>query len=131
MTCHSQIWTNAKILAPVRQSYALDVPLHWNRVYRVPKFVYFDHSIHIAKGIGCSSCHGPVDRMPLMRKARTFYMRDCLECHRDPEKYVRPRDQIFNLSWTPPATQNVEGVRLVKQYSIRKERIMDCNTCHR
>src|SRR5512143_956525 len=86
MTCHSQIWTNAAMLAPVRQSLAADVPLRWTRVNDLPDFVYFNHSIHIDKGIGCVTCHGQVNRMPLMQKAHSLYMSWCLDCHRAPEK---------------------------------------------
>ena len=84
MTCHSQIWTNADILAPVRQSLAGGKPLRWTAVYTLPDYVYFDHSIHIAKGVGCTECHGPIGDMPLTRKESTLHMSWCLSCHRDP-----------------------------------------------
>lgn len=127
MSCHSQIWTNAAMLKPVRDSIEQGKPVIWNRVTRLPKYVYFDHSIHVSKGIGCVSCHGAVDEMPLMKKARTFLMRDCLSCHREPEKYIRPRDQVFNLHWSG----SVDGESLVREYRIPKQRLTECGTCHR
>src|SRR5579862_6446450 len=90
MSCHSQIWTNAEMLEPVRSSYRTGKSLEWVRVHDLPDFVYFNHSIHVNKGIGCSTCHGRVDTMPLMWKVNTLYMQWCVECHRDPAKHVRP-----------------------------------------
>lgn len=128
MTCHSQIWNRAPMLDPVRQSVATGKSVEWNRVYRIPKYVYFNHSIHIHKGIGCVTCHGKVDEMPLTMKVRTFYMRDCLSCHRDPAKFMRPQNEIFNLHWEPPA----ESPRLwIQDYAIQQRRLTDCTTCHR
>ena len=131
MTCHSQIWQEAPMLKQVRESLAQSKPLIWNRVNRLPRYVYFDHSIHVNQGIGCSSCHGRVEEMPLMAKVRSFYMRDCLSCHREPEKYIRPRSEIFNAHWIPPKNQAELGKKLVKEYEIPKYRLMDCYTCHR
>jgi hypothetical protein len=131
MTCHSQIWQNAPMLARVRESYANHQPLEWNRVYRIPKYVYFNHSIHVQKGIGCTSCHGEIGAMPLTWKANPFYMKDCLECHRNPEKYIRPKEDVFRLNWIPPKNQTELGARLVEEYRIPKQRLTDCNTCHR
>jgi hypothetical protein len=131
MTCHSQIWREAPMLKPVHDSFKSQEPIAWNRVYRMPKYVYFNHSIHVQKGIGCSSCHGEIDRMPLTEKARTFYMRDCLSCHRNPEKFLRPREEIFNPQYIAPKAQLTLGNELLEKYHIRKEHLMDCNTCHR
>jgi hypothetical protein len=97
MGCHSQIWNKSPLLAPVRESFESGKPLVWTRVTDVPDFVYFNHSIHVNKGIGCESCHGRVDRMPLMRKAVAMHMQWCLDCHRHPETSVRPRDQVFRF----------------------------------
>jgi hypothetical protein len=131
MTCHSQIWKDAPMLAPVRQSLAKNIPLEWNRVHDLPDFVYFNHSIHVAKGIGCSSCHGRVDRMPLIRKTQTLYMRWCLDCHQAPQKYVRPRDKIYDMAWEP-GNDPQQGEELVKQYHIDTSgRLINCSTCHR
>src|ERR1700726_4478179 len=105
MSCHSQIWSNAEILEPVRASFRTGESLSWTRVHDLPEFVYFNHSIHINKGIGCASCHGRVEQMPLMFKVNTLYMNWCLECHRDPWKFVRPRDQVFSMTYEPPANQ--------------------------
>ena len=93
MTCHSQIWTNAAMLEPVRSSYRTGKSIEWTRVNALPDFVYFDHSIHISKGIGCTTCHGPIATMPMTYKAGTLYMEWCLNCHRQPEKLVRPRSE--------------------------------------
>lgn len=129
MSCHSQIWSNATILEPVRASFRTGDSLAWTRVHDLPEFVYFNHSIHINKGIGCASCHGRVDQMPLMFKVNTLYMNWCIECHRDPWKYVRPREQVFNMAYEPPANQEEFGRKLVKEYKIQS--LTDCWTCHR
>jgi hypothetical protein len=131
MTCHSQIWTNAAMLAPVRKSLATNKPIRWQRVHVLPDYVYFDHSIHIAKGIGCSTCHGAVDRMPLMRQEAPLTMGWCLDCHRHPEKAIRPRDKVFDMKWTPPKNQIAEGRRLMSEYHIDTAHLTDCSKCHR
>lgn len=91
MTCHSQIGTNAAIVAPVRESLADGKPTEWHRVSNLPDYVYFNHSIHIAKGVGCESCYGEMDRMALTYKAKTLIMQFCLNCHRDPGPHLRPK----------------------------------------
>ena len=131
MSCHSQLWTNADMLAPVRQSLAQDRPLKWNRVHDLPDYVYFNHSIHVAKGVGCTTCHGQVDEMPLMQKANTLFMSWCLECHREPEKYLRPKERVFDTDYHPPADQEALGRRLVGLYNVQKWRLTDCSVCHR
>lgn len=131
MTCHSQIWTNAPMLAPVRQSLAEGRPLHWHRVNRLPDYVYFDHSIHVAKGIGCSSCHGDVAQMPLLRQTAPLTMDWCVSCHRDPRPALRPPEQIFNTDWKAPADQNRVGQRLLEFYQIHPAHLTDCSVCHR
>jgi len=132
MNCHSQIWTTAPILEPVRASYRENRPLHWTRVNDLPDFVYFNHSIHVKKGVGCATCHGPVDRMPLMYQEATLMMSWCLDCHRNPAKYVRPREQVFNMAWQPPADDPDLGERLVKEYKIASvQQLTSCSTCHR
>jgi hypothetical protein len=131
MTCHSKIWTNAAMLAPVRQSYASGTPLHWQRVNRLPDYVFFDHSIHVAKGVGCSTCHGPVDKMAIMRQQQPLTMGWCLECHRHPENFIRPRDRVFDMAWTPPTDQQKQGEALIRQYLIHTDHLTDCSTCHR
>lgn len=129
MTCHSQIWVNSSMLQPVRASYRNGTSISWTRVNDLPQFVYFNHSIHISKGIGCTTCHGPIGKMTLTWRANTLYMRWCLNCHRNPEKYVRPRSQVFNVNYQPPPNQLELGRRLVKEYKIRS--LTDCYTCHR
>ncbi len=131
MTCHSQIWRDSPMLEPVRESYRSGVPIRWNRVHDLPEFVFFNHSIHVAKGIGCSTCHGAVDRMPLTWQVETLHMRWCLDCHRAPERHVRPRESIYDMSWTPPVDQASTGPRLAREYGIDTRRLSDCSVCHR
>ena len=129
INCHAQIWTNAALLQPVRDSWATGNSIQWIKVHDLPDFVYFNHSMHIYKGIGCATCHGRVDQMPLMMKENTLYMNWCIECHRNPERYVRPRDQVFNMTYEPPANQEEMGRKLVEEYQIQS--LTDCYTCHR
>jgi len=133
MTCHSQIWTDAPILEPVRASYRTDQSIEWTRVNDLPEFAYFNHAIHVNKGVGCVTCHGQVDQMPLMWRANSLNMEWCLDCHRDPAAYVRPREHVFDLNWKPQEDQRTLGERLVKKYKIDTQRalIMNCSTCHR
>lgn len=132
MTCHSQIWNNAPMLEPVRESFKTGQPLQWNRVNNLPDYVYFNHSIHIAKGVGCETCHGRMDKMPLTSKANTFYMGWCLNCHRHPENYIRPKDQVFTMGYQPATDQVTLGKQLVKEYNILPgSRLDDCYICHR
>lgn len=132
MNCHTQIWSDAPLLEPVRLSYAQRKPIVWTRVHDMPDFVYFDHSIHVAKGIGCETCHGRVDLMPLMKTVRPMFMSWCLECHRHPERFLRPRDEVFSMEYEPAEGQGELGVRLREDYEIRSQRAMtDCVTCHR
>ncbi|HET9399421.1 MAG TPA: cytochrome c3 family protein [Candidatus Acidoferrales bacterium] len=129
MTCHSQIWVGSPMLEPVRSSYREDKSLQWSRVNAVPDFVYFNHSIHIAKGVGCTTCHGPMGEMPLTWRANSLLMGWCLDCHRSPEDYVRPRDQVFNVNYQPPSNQHDMGRILVRDYKIKS--LTNCTTCHR
>ena len=129
MSCHSQIWTGASMLNPIRQSFRTGRPFMWVRVNQLPGYVYFDHSIHIAKGIGCTSCHGPVGDMPLTWAGADLHMKWCLDCHRHPEAQVRPRDQVFNVNYRRPANQGELGRRLVAEYHIQRK--IECYTCHR
>jgi hypothetical protein len=145
MNCHSQIWTNAPMLEPVRASYRSGESLQWTRVNQLPDFVYFNHSIHINKGVGCNTCHGAVDQMPLMYQYASLQMEWCLECHRAPEKNLRPRSEVFNMRYEPPTQdqpvvvggqsytdQESLGKALVAQYKVRNvQDITSCNTCHR
>jgi Cytochrome c7 and related cytochrome c len=133
MNCHSQIWTHSPMLEPVRESYRsgkpIDKSISWVRVHNLADFVYFDHSIHVAKGVGCVTCHGRVDRMPLTTQVASLHMEWCLECHRYPERYVRPRDKVFDMEWEPEDQMSL-GIRLVEQYQIRQNNT-SCSVCHR
>ena len=129
VTCHSQIWADSEMLEPVRSSFRTGVPLQWTRVHDLPDYVFFDHSIHINKGVGCVTCHGRVDLMPLVWRQNTLNMDWCLDCHREPERYVRPRERVFDMSWTPGEDQLTLGRRLVAEYKIQK--LTACTTCHR
>lgn len=151
MGCHSQVFVDQLMLDPARVSWRTGTPMEWIRVYDLPDFVYFDHSIHIAKGVGCSTCHGRVDQMPLTYKATTLRMSWCLKCHAAPEKFIRPREEVFNMEWiaspdqitewegtqnsfadwTPVADQLGLGTELVSRYNIVKEQLRNCSICHR
>ncbi|MFL5318715.1 MAG: cytochrome c3 family protein [Myxococcaceae bacterium] len=101
MSCHEQIWNKSAYLAPVRQAYFEDRPIQWQRVHNLPDFVYFNHSIHVNKGVGCASCHGRVDEMPVMEQAAPLTMGWCLSCHRNPEPNLRPKEFITSMTWKP------------------------------
>ena len=131
MTCHSQLYTNAEMLAPVRLSLAENKPIHWNKVNKLPDYVYFDHSIHIAKGVGCTTCHGPVGQMPLMRAGAPLTMGWCLDCHRNPAPNLRPASAVFDPDWAPPGNQLEQGKALLAQYHIDNSHLTDCTVCHR
>jgi formamidopyrimidine-DNA glycosylase len=129
VNCHSQIFSTSPFLAPITESFRTDRSIVWTRVHDLPDFAYFDHSIHVKKGVGCATCHGPIDRMPLVRKEASLQMEWCLECHRHPERYVRPREAVFDMNYVPPANQLELGARLVADYRIQK--LTDCSSCHR
>jgi hypothetical protein len=132
MNCHSQIWATAPILEPVRASFRDDKPLQWTRVHDLPDFVYFNHSIHVKQGVGCATCHGRVDTMPLMYQAAPLTMQWCLDCHFNPAAQLRPRNQVFNMAWERPADDPGLGERLAKEYKIASvDQLTDCSTCHR
>jgi hypothetical protein len=129
MTCHSQIWTNSAMLEPVRASYTSSKPISWTRVNAVPDFVYFNHSIHVAKGVGCTTCHGPIGEMNITWRGETLYMRWCLECHNAPERFLRPRSEVFDAFYQAPSNQLALGRQLMKEYKVQK--LTNCTTCHR
>jgi hypothetical protein len=132
MTCHSKIWVNSPMLEPVRESYISDTSIDWVRVNELPDFVYFDHSIHIAKGIGCTTCHGPIGDMPITYRANTLYMRWCINCHKHPWRYIRPKQDVFSVTYHPPSDQDAMGRRLVAEYHIKPPLVItSCYTCHR
>jgi len=159
MSCHSQIWTNSPLLEPVRESYRTGKPIIWNKVNAVPDFVYFNHSIHVNRGINCNYCHGDIQKQMITYKGKPFFMSWCLDCHRHPEKFVRPREEVFGLyqkyqrykrtsgptrDWTaheqnlanglpyaPAEDQDTVGPMLIKQYHVKTEQLADCWICHR
>jgi len=145
MNCHAQIWTSAAYLEPVRESFRSGRSIEWTRVNQLPNFVYFNHSIHVNKGVGCNTCHGPIDTMPYVYQYASLQMEWCLDCHRAPEKYLRPREQVFNMRYEVPSsekpvtvmgtpyTDQIElGTALKQQYKVRSVNdITSCNTCHR
>jgi hypothetical protein len=129
MNCHSQIWVNSPTLEPVRASYRTDQSIPWVKVHDLPDFVYFNHSIHVKKGVGCETCHGRVDQMALMNQKNNLEMRWCLDCHRHPEQYVRPRKFVTTMGYVPEGDQEEIGKKLVQEYHIQK--LETCYTCHR
>jgi hypothetical protein len=132
MNCHKQIWSDSEMLEPVRASYRTNVPLRWNRVYDLAGFAYFDHSIHVHKGVGCVTCHGRVDQMPLLWRTSSLYMKWCIGCHAEPWRNLRPREHVFDLAWQPDEDQETLGRRLVREYRVKSPReLMSCDTCHR
>lgn len=133
MNCHSQIWARSAMLEPVRESFRSGRSIEWTRVNRLADFAYFNHSIHVNKGVGCSTCHGPVHDMPLTWRAVSLHMEWCLECHREPERYLRPRSAIYDTSWEPPRDQLQVGAKLVEEYGINTadNRLTNCSICHR
>jgi Cytochrome c7 and related cytochrome c/Class III cytochrome C family len=132
MTCHSQIWVNSSMLEPVRASYQTDQSLAWTRVNALPDFVYFNHSIHVKKGIGCTTCHGQLGEMPITWRENTLYMRWCIDCHKHPERNIRRREDVFKPIYHPPSNQLALGRNLVKEYGVRgPAALTSCDTCHR
>jgi hypothetical protein len=132
MNCHSQLWNDSPYLEPVRASFRENKPIEWERVHDLPEFVYFNHSIHVNKGVGCSTCHGRIDQMPAVYQENTLQMEWCIACHRDPELRIRPKDQIFNMNWQDSDLTTEERLQLKKDYKIRsREMLTSCSTCHR
>lgn len=129
MNCHSQIWKDSPVLEPVRASFRDNRSIEWTKVNDLPDFVYFNHSAHVNKGVGCTTCHGRVDKMPLMLQSAPLTMEWCLDCHRNPGRYVRPKSEVFNVAYEPPADQRELGAKLLAEYDIRPR--TSCSTCHR
>ena len=135
MNCHSQIWSDSPYLEIVRRSWRDNKPIEWTRVHDLPDYAYFNHSIHVAKGVGCNTCHGPVDEMPLVYQYASLQMEWCLECHREPERFLRPRQEVFNMKWRPENKTEgelTEGRRWKQEHAVRDKSVMQsCSTCHR
>ncbi len=129
LNCHSQIWNASPVTDPLRRSFFQDRPIRWKRVHRVPDYVYFDHSIHVGKGIGCETCHGRIDEMAVVRQEQPLTMGWCLECHRHPERYIRPKEAVTVMGWQPPEDQEPYGAGLLKAYHVHTR--TSCTTCHR
>ena len=132
MNCHSQIWSDSPYLEIVRASYRDNKPIEWRKVHDLPEYTYFNHSIHVAKGVGCSTCHGAIDNMPVVFQENTLQMEWCLECHRAPEKFIRPKSEVFNMNYQPGDIDQSDRDKLKIDYKIRsKEMMTSCSTCHR
>jgi len=132
MNCHSQLWADSPYLEPVRASFRENKPIQWERVHDLPEYVYFNHSIHVAKGVGCSTCHGQIDTMPAVYQENTLQMEWCLACHREPEKFIRPKKEIFNMQWSDGDIDAGERAQLKADYHIRSKAMMtSCSVCHR
>jgi hypothetical protein len=129
LNCHAQVWNRSPLLDPVRAAYFNDRPIPWNRVHRVPDFVYFNHSIHVAKGVGCVTCHGRIDTMARVEQYAPLTMGWCLECHRQPARFLRPREQMTSMTWQPDQDQLALGKELVDRYGVQTR--TSCTTCHR
>jgi Cytochrome c7 and related cytochrome c len=129
MGCHAQVWNDAPLLEPVRQAYFTDRPIQWRRVHELPDFAYFDHSIHVNKGVGCFTCHGRVDEMASVYRVGPLTMGWCLECHRNPYPYLRPLEHITDMRWQPQEDPEVLGRRLARELDVRPNQ--ECYTCHR
>jgi hypothetical protein len=132
MTCHSQIATNVANLALVRDSWTTGKPIQWVRVNQLPDYVYFNHQIHVTKGVGCETCHGRVDTMNTDVKANSFYMTFCVDCHRNPAQYLRPVDQVYTMGYKPAGDQLTIGKQLMQEYNIMPpSQLTNCSICHR
>jgi cytochrome c7-like protein len=129
INCHSQLWADSPTLEPVRESFRTDRSIAWSRVHKIADFAYFDHSIHVHKGVACVTCHGRVDRMPLMWQESSLLMEWCLDCHRHPEKNLTPREHVFDMAWQPVSDRAALGKQLMRDYDVRTR--TDCSTCHR
>jgi Cytochrome c7 and related cytochrome c len=131
MSCHSQVRVGAPQLANVQKSWDTNTSIEWNKVHDIADFVYFNHSAHINKGMGCSECHGQMNRMEAVWKNEPMTMGWCLECHRNPASRVRPREEVFNMEYRHPENQAELGAMLVTEYNINTEKLPQCSTCHR
>lgn len=132
MNCHSQIWADSPYLEPVRASWRTGRAVEWRKVHDLPDYVYFNHSAHVNKGVGCSTCHGDVESMAVLFQVAPLKMSWCLDCHRAPELNLRPRDQIYNTKWKSPANQREVGLQLKESYKVLNAGVLtSCSTCHR
>lgn len=132
MNCHNQLYADSPYLEPIRASYRENIPIQWERVHDLPDYTYFNHSIHVAKGVGCSTCHGQIDNMPAVYQVASLQMEWCLSCHREPEKFIRPKTEIYNMQWDPNTLTAEERQVMKANYKIREAEVLtSCSTCHR
>jgi hypothetical protein len=133
MACHSMIATGKGSLELIRESWNTKKPVEWVKVHKLPDFVYFNHSAHVNRGVGCVSCHGRVDEMEVVVHEKPLSMAWCLECHRNPEPHLRPIKEVTNMAWKASdagkETPESLGKTLRKQYNLNPS--TDCSTCHR
>lgn len=132
MSCHAQVWNKSPYLVEVRKAFFADQPIPWVRVHNLPDFVYFNHAIHVNKGVGCVTCHGRIDQMAAVEQSAPLTMAWCLECHRNPEPNLRPAEFITSMTWTPPADKAEAaklGQTLAVEYDVHSR--TSCSTCHR
>jgi hypothetical protein len=129
LNCHAQVWNKSPLLDLVRASWFSNKPIQWVRVHKLPDFVYFNHSIHVTKGVGCVECHGRVDLMPALEQFAPLSMGWCIDCHRDPYPRLRPLEEITNMAWKAEGDPAVLGRELAKKYDVKPK--TSCYTCHR
>ncbi|MFN8093777.1 MAG: cytochrome c3 family protein [Vicinamibacteria bacterium] len=129
MNCHSQIFNQSPTLEPVRASWRTGTSIPWVKVHDLPDYVYFNHSAHVNKGVGCTTCHGPVDKMPYVYQEKSLLMEWCLDCHKQPEKYLRPKSEVYSTAWRSPSNQLELGRKLKAEYDVKTQ--ITCSTCHR
>lgn len=132
MTCHSQIWDDSPLLEPLREAFRTGKPIEWRRVHDLPDFAYFNHSIHVKKGVSCVSCHGQVDEMPIVWKEKPLTMEWCVDCHKNPAKSLRPREYVYDLRWKPAPGKAIDGATLAQDYHVLNGfQLTNCSICHR
>jgi len=131
MSCHSQVQKGNPKFKPVYESWVTGKPIEWVQIHKTPDYVYFNHAVHVNRGVSCYSCHGQVNEMPVVFHDKSLSMAWCLECHRNPENFLRPRDQVFNIDWHPPTgtTQREQGLKLKQAWKVNPPE--DCAGCHR
>lgn len=139
MSCHSMVLEGSPLIQRIQVAWETDQPILWTKVNDLPDYAYINHSIHIAKGIGCTTCHGPVDEMKLTWREHPLHMQWCIDCHRSPEQYIRPKEEVFNVNYDPavdnekhgyPADQLEAGIKLVEDYQVNTSQLTDCGVCH-
>lgn len=128
MTCHSQVLPNSPKLLPVRESWAENEPIEWTNVHHLPEYAHFSHAAHVDKGVGCETCHGRIDKMEVVRQVEPLSMGWCLDCHRQPEKYLRPNDEVTTMGYTQPANFIEQNLERIREEGIQPP--TNCSACH-